>query len=69
MKLFPFNFSTFTFSDLDPIETGSYPHPPTERQIEWMPEDGYPVGDEPLLLPLGENPFIPDWALTDEVPS
>jgi hypothetical protein len=70
MKIFPFNLpKPFSFNDLDPAETGSYPHPPTEEQIEWMPEDGYPAGDEPLALPEGENPFVSDSELTDEVPS
>lgn len=69
MKIFPFNLAPFKFRDLDPAETGDYPHPPTETQIEWTPQDGDPAGDEPLVLPEVENPYVPDSALTDEVPS
>ncbi len=53
---------------MDPTETGSYPHPPTEKQIEWTPDDGYPSDDEPLVLAEGENLYDPA-ELTDEVPS
>lgn len=63
MKIFPFNLRRmFPFAALNPAATGSYPHPPSENEIEWTPQDGDPAGDEPLVLPEGENPF-------DEVPS
>jgi len=48
---FPFNFRIFPFRALDPTATGSYPHPPPDENLEWMPEDGLPTGDEPLEPP------------------
>ena len=61
--MFPFNLSRYSFTDLDPTETGSYPEPMTDQQVQWTPEDGYPLGDEPLTLPEGENPLLEESLL------
>ena len=49
MRLFPFNL-------LNPIATGDYPSPHTEEQLQWTPEDGMPMGDEPLMVAEEELP-------------
>lgn len=51
MRKFIRNLTFFTFGKLDPTLTGSYQDPLTEEQLAWMPEDGMPVGDEPLIVP------------------